>query len=242
MSRKTKKGVGFVLVLAAALAIGAMATLSAHGDESNNPHFTAFNTKTTKHEPTTLTATSESPATFKLNYTIKCTHPEYEIVFAEEVSEVLTMHAKYAGTEGETESTHCGTTGGLKAHVKMEGCHFKFFIISELSPSLSTGGTDIICPAGSEIDIQVTKGGLTCTIQIPAQNSVTHIYYSVLATDITVEPILQLFKYKTTGGPLACGVANGNYTGEFTTQTTLTGINGKSEAMDFTIHPVVTKP
>ncbi len=235
-----RKSVGFALVLAAALAIGAMATLSAHGDESNNPHFTAFNTKTKKHEPTTIIATSEGAALFEtaVGVTVKCTHPEYEIVFAEEVSETLTVKPKYAGTEGDTESAHC-ETNGIKTDVNTEGCDFKLSIVSTISDTLYTGSQEIVCPGGAEIDIAITKAGGTCTVQIPPQ-TVTHLYYLNTATDLTIEPILQLVKFKTSGGVTACGRPNGNYTGKYSGPFILKGLNGKSEGMDLKVQEFVT--
>lgn len=226
------------LALAALIAVATVTTLSAHGEESNNPHFTAFNTKTLKHEPTTITATSEGSAIFETVLPTKCTHPEYEIVFAEEVSETLTVKPKYAGTAADTESAHC-ETNGIKTDVSTEGCHFKLSIVSTISGSLYTGSADIVCPGGAEIDIAITKAGGTCTVRIGPQ-TVTHLYYVNNATDLTIEPKLQLVKYKTSGGKAACGVADGNYTGQYTGPMTLTGLNGKSEGMDLKVQEFMT--
>ncbi|HVQ58580.1 MAG TPA: hypothetical protein VMS60_06695 [Solirubrobacterales bacterium] len=240
------------MALLAALTTSVVVITGAQADESNLPHFTAFNKATAKHENAVLKGTiEEGPHELRTLTKTFCHHVEYEATLTGGLGESLTATPKFFGHKGLTTAPECESEGATETwttDIEMNGCDFKYPITTEISGTTYTSRPDILCPPGKQIDIKITKpGNATCTVQIPEQKNIGHsfIYNKVTGDgreDITIENAWQGFSYSTSPA-VNCGVPDKTWTnGEYKGKVTLTAQNeeAKPEPMNITIQKVVT--
>ena len=149
--------------------------------------------------------------------TVKCKEINYT------ATNVATPTTTVDVTPNYPEKTSGGeqncTGFGFPATVATNGCTFRFTI-----GEATTGGFDIICPAGQEITATARSAGVTkCIVHIGAQNIAAGITYSNTGAagttreiDITANLAGTLAYKHTTGagiGDCTAGSGSGSYTG-----------------------------
>jgi hypothetical protein len=244
---RNKFGIGVAVVLAALVA--SIVVLSgAQAEETNNPHFTSFNTTSKKHEQTKYYGTSEATGgVTKIlgGRTIECHHAEFEAASATGLDEKLELkNIKYYGEEGKTLSATCQTAANHVVDVEMNGCTYMLNLKTTLTASM-----DIICPKGNEIIIKLTNPAklteIKCTMKIPPQTGLNHVLFaSASPTSLTVEFKVQGFSYELEGDPTSCVAPIGKVlkNGELESNMLLTGFDSTGTvAMDVSTANVATK-
>jgi hypothetical protein len=212
------------------IAVCAMSAVAASGAQAE-PLFTGYETPSETHvhtiiEGTTEANTTEKPETSVQAFhagptTVKCWHGHFSGTSLTGVEKTLTIAAEYTGNKTETTGT-CEVEG-LKTHVDMNGCHYKFNQPTKLAANEYTGTVDIVCETEAKkgpITIKITKSGTEetkCTLKVPAQAGLKHIITrnkkEAKPTDVTVEATVSEIEYESEGTQINCGVKPGVHKG-----------------------------
>jgi hypothetical protein len=101
----------------------------------------------------------------------------------------------------KVDYTKCIALGFTQTEVEMNECEYHYNVSA--TGGVTTGTTDITCPAGKEITFTVRSAGtLKCTIHIPPQTSLSGVTYSNVGTgstrEVTVDTHITNLKYSHT--------------------------------------------
>ena len=196
------------LALVATLAISSVAASAASADDL-----------TSETSPVTLTGrqTGGGDVLTMTAPTIKCKEVNYAAFSAVTPSTAVTVTPSYPEKTAGGEQNCSGF--GFPATVETRGCTYKYTL-----NAATTGGLDIICPAGQELTFTLKSAGVTkCIVHVPAQSFPASITYSNTGAGTTREidvtaNIASTLAYKHTAGTGigACtggSASNGSYSG-----------------------------
>ena len=195
------------LALVAMLAMTAVAASAASADDL-----------TSEKSPVTLTGKQSGGGdTFTTTAgTVKCKEVKYTVASQVTPTTAVSATPEYPAKNALGEQNCTGF--GFPAEVKTNGCTYTFTI-----GAATTGGLDIVCPAGQEITVTAVSAGVTkCTVHVAAQNIAGgHTYANTgsgTTREITITANLAgtlAYKHTAGTGVGACtsGSGSGSYTG-----------------------------
>ena len=159
--------------------------------------------------------------------TIKCKEVKYT------ATNVATPTTAVDVTPNYPEKTSGGeqncTGFGFPTKVATNGCTYTFTL-----GAATTGGFDIVCPAGQEITVTASSAGVTkCILHVGAQNIASSLTYSNTGSGTTRElKIVAGFSgtlaYKHTAGTGVGACTTGSGKGSYTGEAIATGESGST--------------
>jgi hypothetical protein len=144
-------------------------------------------------------------------------------------AKIITIFAEYKA---------CTDSFGRTVHWRMNECDYKFRTTAKLAVDEYRGEMDISCPAGKEIEVEVTSGGAkVCLAKMPSQPGKVPVFYKDNTNapwDVLVETEIKNLEGTVAGGFLNCGVAPGAFVfGELSGNVTLKGFDTGGVQLDF---------
>lgn len=141
-----------------------------------------------------------------------------------------------AASETLTLTPNYGTTcsiGGNQVHVKNNGCDFRLHAGATKEVDVITGSMDIVCPAESKMDFEITSA-TTCHLTIPAQNNLGTLTYTnnTAAQDVNLDFKLEFFFYELDVGCSTVGAFFDGFYGGTSTLKADAGGAGTSFQVD----------
>lgn len=129
-----------------------------------------------------------------------------------------TFHGELTGEAGELTLTptygRC-KLGAKEVHVNNNGCDYRLHANNAMAEDEVAGTMDVICPAGSAIDFEITSMPI-CHLTIPEQFGLSALTFTnhTAAKDVDVDISLGGLEYTLGAGcPGAGNYANGTYGG-----------------------------
>ena len=113
--------------------------------------------------------------------------------------------------------TECSIAGN-EVHVNMNGCDFRFNAGNTLEMDEVEGSLDIKCPAGNEIDFEITSM-VICHLTVPEQLGLTDVTFTdrTMLKDVEADFDIEGLSYELDNGcPMVGAFENGTYVGEST--------------------------